>query len=50
MKKLTLIFALCLLLSNKIYSQPGFDNYHFRNDFLMASPGAMKFGLSGHRS
>jgi len=25
----------------------GFDGYHQRNDFLMASPGAMRFGLYG---
>ncbi len=50
MKKLTLIISLLLLLGafDTTYSQSGFDNYHFRNDFLMASPGAIKFGLYGH--
>ena len=35
-------------MCNSILSQSGFDNFHVRNDFLMASPGAMKFGLYGH--
>ncbi len=49
-----LLFLILVLLGNSVFSQSdpvpgiGFDNYHFRNDFLMASPGAMKFGLYGH--
>ncbi len=43
-----LIIATLLTLSNHLKSQPGFDDYHNRNDFLMTSPGAMKLGLYGY--
>jgi len=46
--KIILLIALLFLFGNSAESQSGFDNYHHRNDFLMASPGAMKFGLYGY--
>ncbi len=46
--KNSILLLLFLLLSNVTFSQFAFDNYHIRNDFLMASPGSMKFGLYGH--
>ncbi len=55
MKKITLFVLLSLLLSPAIAQQnppvafaPGFDHFHFRNEFLMTSPGAMGFGLYGY--
>ncbi len=47
MKNLILIASLLIFIS-PIKSQEGFDDYHFRNDFLMTSPGAMKLGLYGY--
>ncbi len=54
MKQITLILFLNLLLSPAFAQQDpapgsgGFDPFHFRNEFLMTSPGAMGFGLYGH--
>lgn len=51
MKILKIYFLTSVLLmiySTFLIGQPHFDNYHERNDFLMASPGAMKFGLYGY--
>ena len=36
------------MFSFPMRSQPGFDDYHRRNEFLTASPGAMKSGLYGY--
>ena len=47
MKTLLLISAI-LAISSPISSQPGFENYHTRNEFFMTSPGAMKIGLYGY--
>ncbi len=46
--RLILLICLFLISFNPAKSGSGFDRYHYRNDFLMASPGAMKFGLYGY--
>ncbi len=48
LSKIILPIIALLFFHITLKSQSGFDNYHYRNDFLMASPGAMKFGLYGH--
>ncbi len=47
MKTILLITSI-LIISNPIKSQPGFENYHDRNDFFLTSPGAMQLGLYGY--
>ena len=52
--KTILLVAAILIISSPLKSQPGFESqqgfedYHNRNEFLMASPGAMKLGLYGY--
>ncbi len=48
MKIFKLIFFLFLISVNVLYAQNGFIDYLSRNDFLLTSPGAMKFGLYGY--
>ncbi len=47
MKRIFFVTAV-LMLAVQASSQPGFEDYHKRNDFLLASPGAMKLGLYGY--
>ncbi len=47
MKTIFLVTSL-LILCLPLKSQPGFENYHTRNDFFITSPGAMKLGLYGY--
>ncbi|RJP71291.1 MAG: signal peptide peptidase SppA [Ignavibacteriales bacterium] len=46
--KTKLITLLVLLLYSLNFSQEGFSSFYERNDFLLASPGAMKYGLYGY--
>lgn len=54
MKTSALLLTLCIVTAttyaqdNDVTPFSGFDNYHFRNEFLMTSPGAMGFGLYGY--
>ncbi len=48
MKIFKLLFFFLLISQSISNAQPGFVNYHSRNDFLLTSPGAMKFGLYGY--
>ena len=50
MKTITFFLLLqvtVLTVSGQQNPGTGFDNYHYRNEFLLASPGAMGFGLYG---
>ncbi len=46
MKRIFFVTAL-VILAIPVSSQPGFEDYHRRNEFLLASSGAMKLGLYG---
>ena len=50
MKNTLLISALGILLAFPAIAQAQFsgNSFHERNDFLLTSPGAMKFGLYGY--
>ena len=46
--KLSTIFSILLIISvNGLHAQIVSQSYHQQNDFLLTSPGAMKFGLYG---
>jgi protease IV len=40
----------CLVLTSIAFSQTSIEPYHQRNDFLLTSPGALKFGLYGYEN
>ncbi len=48
MKLFKLLIVVVLISNGILNAQPGFSNYHSQNDFLLTSPGAMKFGLYGY--
>jgi protease-4 len=48
MKLFKLLIVVVLISKGIVNAQPGFSNYHSQNDFLLTSPGAMKFGLYGY--
>jgi len=48
MKTRLVIYLSLLFLSVSNFAQEGFSSFHERNDFLLTSPGAMKYGLYGY--
>lgn len=50
MKILKLLFIFFLISITVVNAQEGFRNFHSQNDFLLTSPGAMKFGLYGYEN
>ncbi|MCU7495605.1 MAG: hypothetical protein HF311_09075, partial [Ignavibacteria bacterium] len=44
-KKVFTLFMLCSAIS---YAQQGFNTFNEQNDFLLTSPGAMRYGLLGY--
>lgn len=48
MKRLFVLAALICLTAFPLFAQSNITPYHTRNDFQIASPGAMKFGLYGY--
>lgn len=42
------IFALLVLCSVPVLAQQGFNSFNVQNDFLLTSPGSMRFGLNGY--
>lgn len=48
MKKTILILILMAVSAVPAIAQLGFNSYHDRTNFLMSSPGSMKFGLYGY--
>jgi protease-4 len=47
MRLFKFLLILLIISINLSQSQTGFQPYHSQNDFLLTSPGAMKFGLYG---
>jgi protease-4 len=48
MKLFKLLIVCSLIFISFVNAQEGFRSYHSQNDFLLTSPGAMKFGLYGY--
>ena len=48
MKRVVIISVLILMFVVPARAQLGFTEYHNRTDFLMSSPGSLKFGLYGY--
>lgn len=46
------LFRLCILViifsSLQLFAQQGFNSFNTQNDFLLTSPGALRFGLNGY--
>jgi protease IV len=47
MKNLLTVLTLLILLTGSVLAQSTIPPYHSQNDFLLASPGALKYGLYG---
>ena len=48
MKRFTILLLILTGWNISLFCQSGFTSYYSQNDFLMASSGAMKFGLYGY--
>lgn len=46
--KFVKVFALLILCQAAAYAQQGFNPFNVQNDFLLTSPGAMRYGLLGY--
>ncbi|MGE5400961.1 MAG: hypothetical protein ACM3S2_11205, partial [Ignavibacteriales bacterium] len=48
MKLFRLRILVIIFSSLQLFAQQGFNSFNTQNDFLLTSPGALRFGLNGY--